>query len=329
MTAPRHVTSTDGVQLAVYDTAGPSGAATIVAVHGYPDNHTVWDGVVGELSDRFHVVTYDVRGTGESGKPTQRAAYRMPQLVDDLAAVLDAVSSDAPVHLLAHDWGSVQAWAAVTDERLTGRIASLTSISGPSIDHAAAWFRTGHRHPVAALRQLLDSWYIVAFQLPRLPELLMGSGRADQLILLGETLNRSALARGAEPRRGKAERINGLQLYRANMLPRLARPQPRSTRIPVQVLAPRGDLFVSVPLQTQAPAPYVERLSTRVVAGGHWVVAERPDAADEPEDFCHRMGQVLQHELVRLLEAPGVERREQRIARYRRLGHVATSSTGR
>jgi acetyl-CoA carboxylase carboxyl transferase subunit beta len=59
------------------------------------------------------------------------------------------------------------------------------------------------------------------------------------------------------------------------------------------------------------------------------IVAERPDAADEPEDFCHRMGQVLQHELVRLLEAPGVERREQRIARYRRLGHVATSSTGR
>ena len=201
MTAPRHVTSTDGVQLAVYDTAGPSGAVTIVAVHGYPDNHTVWDGVVGELADRFHVVTYDVRGTGESGKPTQRAAYRMPQLVDDLAAVLDAVSPDAPVHLLAHDWGSVQAWAAVTDERFTGRIASFTSISGPSIDHAAAWFRTGHRHPVAALRQLLDSWYIVAFQLPRLPELLMGCGRADQLILLGE-----AVAKGCS--------VNGLDLVR-------------------------------------------------------------------------------------------------------------------
>jgi acetyl-CoA carboxylase carboxyl transferase subunit beta len=52
------------------------------------------------------------------------------------------------------------------------------------------------------------------------------------------------------------------------------------------------------------------------------IVAERPDAADEPEDFCRRMGQVLQHELVRLLQADPVTRRAQRIARYRRLGQV-------
>ncbi|HET8613971.1 MAG TPA: carboxyl transferase domain-containing protein [Actinomycetales bacterium] len=56
------------------------------------------------------------------------------------------------------------------------------------------------------------------------------------------------------------------------------------------------------------------------------IVAEHPDAADEPEDFCRRMGQVLQHELVRLLEAPAAERTQQRIARYRRLGHVSPIS---
>lgn len=55
------------------------------------------------------------------------------------------------------------------------------------------------------------------------------------------------------------------------------------------------------------------------------IVAEHPDAADEPEDFCRRMGQVLQHELVRLLEAPAQGRQDERIARYRRLGHVSTA----
>lgn len=50
------------------------------------------------------------------------------------------------------------------------------------------------------------------------------------------------------------------------------------------------------------------------------IVAERPDAADEPEEFCHRMGLVLQHELVRLLEAPAEGRLSARIDRYRRLG---------
>ncbi|HEU5007818.1 MAG TPA: SDR family oxidoreductase [Jatrophihabitantaceae bacterium] len=282
MAPVRHVTSTDGVQLAVYETGPETGpddpaAPVVLAVHGYPDNHTVWDGVVAELSDRFRVVTYDVRGTGESSKPAQRAAYRMPNLVDDLGAVLDAVSPEAPVHLLAHDWGSIQAWAAVTDEHFADRIATFTSISGPSLDHAAAWLRDGYRHPRAALRQLLDSWYIFAFQVPRAPEALMRSGRLDRLLAAGESLHRSALSRQGRPERGVPEKVNGIQLYRANMLPRLARPQPRSTRIPVQVLAPRGDMFVSVPLQTQAPAPYVAQLTTRVIAGGHWVVVDRPD----------------------------------------------------
>ena len=35
------------------------------------------------------------------------------------------------------------------------------------------------------------------------------------------------------------------------------------------------------------------------------IVPERPDAADEPEAFCRRMGQVLQHELVWLMRARG------------------------
>src|SRR5438309_1175852 len=67
----RRVTSTDGVTLAVYEHGDPA-APTIVAVHGYPDNHSVWDGVVELLSDRFHVVTYDVRGAGASDKPSAR-----------------------------------------------------------------------------------------------------------------------------------------------------------------------------------------------------------------------------------------------------------------
>jgi pimeloyl-ACP methyl ester carboxylesterase len=275
MAPTRHVSSTDGVQLAVYESAGTSAhAATVVAVHGYPDNHTVWDGVVAELSGRYRVVTYDVRGSGGSGKPARRAAYRMTQLVDDLAAVLDAVSPDDPVHLLGHDWGSIQLWAAVTDERLIGRIASFTSISGPGLAHVAAWLRAGPRHPRAALRQLAKSWYVLAFQLPALPELLVRSPLMDRLLELG---GRPRLGPLTAPERAEAERVNGLQLYRANMLRRGTRRPIPPTSVPVQVLAPRSDAYVSPALQTQAPAPYVARLSTRVIAGGHWVVAHRPD----------------------------------------------------
>jgi NAD(P)-dependent dehydrogenase (short-subunit alcohol dehydrogenase family) len=74
-----------------------------------------------------------------------------------------------------------------------------------------------------------------------------------------------------------ADKTNGIQLYRANMLPRLSRPRPQRTSIPVQVLAPSNDIFVSTTLQTQAPVPYVADLTTHTISGGHWVVADRPD----------------------------------------------------
>src|SRR3954462_983114 len=99
MTAPtRDVISSDGVRLAVYE-SGPAGAPTVVLVHGYPDNHTLWDETVRLLAVDFHVVTYDVRGAGASEKPAQRRAYRMDQLIEDLRAVLDTTSPDRPVHL--------------------------------------------------------------------------------------------------------------------------------------------------------------------------------------------------------------------------------------
>lgn len=50
------------------------------------------------------------------------------------------------------------------------------------------------------------------------------------------------------------------------------------------------------------------------------VIAERPDAADEPERFCARVAGVLERELTRLLRAGDAMRREARFARYRRIG---------
>lgn len=50
------------------------------------------------------------------------------------------------------------------------------------------------------------------------------------------------------------------------------------------------------------------------------IVAEHPDAADEPEQFCHRMSLVIQYELARLLAVDPEARLANRIARFRRLG---------
>ena len=267
MTSPnRHVLSSDGVALAVYETGDPD-RPTVVAVHGYPDDHTVWDGVVALLADDFHVVTYDVRGAGASEAPSRREGYRIPQLVDDLGAVIDATAPTGGVHLLAHDWGSIQSWSAVTDERFADRLASFTSISGPSLAMASAWLRRTDR--AAALRQLADSWYIGLFQVPLVPETLIRAGVLDRLL--------AGSLRAPAHRRPTRDAVNGLELYRANILAAAARPEVGRTHLPVQVVAPEGDPHVTVRLQCEAPEPYAADLRTHVVDGGHWFFRRSPE----------------------------------------------------
>ncbi|RRO20582.1 SDR family oxidoreductase [Saccharopolyspora rhizosphaerae] len=266
----------DGLRLAVHQ-HGPPDAPTVLAVHGYPDDHTVWDGVVAALSDRYRVVTYDVRGAGGSDRPDGTDGYRLERLADDLFAVAEAVSPDRPVHLLGHDWGSVQSWHVVTDPRAAGRIASFTSISGPCLDHYGRWLRSKLRPNVRDLRELVTqlafSAYIGLFQLPVLPELAWRSGFMGTLIAHLQRWDPKTAERPRRP--ATSDGVNGLELYRANA-GRLGDPVQRHTTVPVQVLAPTGDPFVSTPLQTQVE-DLAEDLRVRELPGGHWLPRSRPE----------------------------------------------------
>lgn len=264
----REVISSDGVRLAVYESGSPD-RPTVLAVHGYPDNHSLWDELVEHLAPDFHVVTYDVRGAGASEKPRERRAYRIGRLVDDVRAVLEATSPDRPVHLVGHDWGSIQSWPVLADQRLAGRIASFTSVSGPSLDYSGAWMRRLDKHPWLSLRQLAHSYYIVLFQLPRLPEVAARRG----IIARGV---RRAGGRAHAPGRNE-DATHGIQLYRANMLGRITRPKPVPADIPVQLVVADQDPFATPELVVGATEPWVPNLTVVPVSGGHWLVSQQPE----------------------------------------------------
>jgi pimeloyl-ACP methyl ester carboxylesterase len=105
----RFVDSADGVRLAVFEQGNPDGPP-LVMVHGWPNSHVMWDGVAPTVADRFRIITYDNRGAGGSDVPKPVRAYTMPKFADDFAAVLAELSPSEPVHVLAHDWGSVGVW---------------------------------------------------------------------------------------------------------------------------------------------------------------------------------------------------------------------------
>lgn len=254
--------------------SGPEDAPVVVLVHGYPDNRRVWDRVVADLENDHRVATYDVRGAGESTAPTSRSGYKLGRLVDDLVAVLDRVSPDGrPIHLVGHDWGSVQLWSAVmhesNDARLRGRLASFTSIGGPGLDLYAHFLRNGlrHRRFGAVGRQLLHSWYAAAFQLPVLPELAFSrlGGRIRAVLEKRERVDHweDATFRG--------DARNGLNLYRANRLEF----RRSTTAVPVQLIVPTKDAFITPALYDDVAsfAPNLRRLD---VVANHWVVRTQP-----------------------------------------------------
>jgi NAD(P)-dependent dehydrogenase (short-subunit alcohol dehydrogenase family)/pimeloyl-ACP methyl ester carboxylesterase len=242
----------DGLRLSVTEQGDP-GSPTILLVHGYPDNSSVWDGVAEVLSDRFHVVRFDVRGTGGSEAPAGRDGYRLDRLAGDIAAVARTVSPGRPVHLVGHDWGSIQAWHAVTEPKYSALFASYTSISGPCLDHIDAWLRrrVSRLRLGSVLRQVAHSWYIGFFQLPALPELAW----------------RTPLLRGRF-RAEQRDAINGIELYRANMLGGHTATE-RRTAVPVQQIALTKDPFVTLPL-LDAAIPFCDRLYRRELPAGHW-----------------------------------------------------------
>ncbi|MFZ2178965.1 MAG: alpha/beta fold hydrolase, partial [Rhodococcus sp. (in: high G+C Gram-positive bacteria)] len=96
----RRTVTNGNVELAVFEEGNPDGE-TLVLVHGWPDTHELWRGVVSSLGDRFRVISYDSRGAGRSTVPTRVTDYRLPVLAADLFAVIDGVSPGRPVHVLA------------------------------------------------------------------------------------------------------------------------------------------------------------------------------------------------------------------------------------
>jgi pimeloyl-ACP methyl ester carboxylesterase len=268
-TLTRRTVEGDGLPIAVWETQRTG--TTVVLVHGYPDTHVVWNRVVERLGSAFHCVVYDVRGAGDSGVPADRSGYRLEHLRSDLVAVLDAVSPSAPVHLVGHDWGSLQAWDAVvradSAPGLAGRIATYTTISGPCLDHVSAWtraaWRGGWTRKREALRQLRHSWYVFAFQVPTLPEIVL------------RRLNRRLLA----TRQGGSyhfaatlpdDATRGINLYRANILTNRQRvPGGPYTDLPVQLVVPLRDRYVT-PAFYRDLHRFVPDLTRVDLDAGHW-----------------------------------------------------------
>ena len=192
----------DGLVFDVWDD-GPAAGEAVVLLHGWPQDHTAWKRVTPLLhAAGLRTLAPDQRGYSPGARPSGPTAYGMRELVADVVALVDQAGVDR-AHLVGHDWGGSVAWAVA--ERHPERLRSLTVLSTPH-HRAMGW---AVRHGDQGLRSL----YMVAFQLPLLPELVLQAGLPHMLRSSGlpaEDVHRYA-ARFREP--GAAS--GGLNWYRA------------------------------------------------------------------------------------------------------------------
>ncbi|BBZ70091.1 SDR family oxidoreductase [Mycobacterium paraseoulense] len=286
------VESADGARIAVFEEGNPDGP-TVVLVHGFPDSHVLWDGVVPLLADRFRILRYDNRGVGESSVPKPVSAYTMDRFADDFAAVTGELSPGRPVHVLAHDWGSVGVWHYLKRPGAGDRIATFTSVSGPSQDQLVDYIFSGLRTPwrprtfARAISQALRLTYMIFFSIPVLAPLV-----------LRLTLSIPALRRNA------VDNIPAEQIHHS---PQLARDAARSVRtypanyfrsfsgrgrgihvvdVPVQLIVNTKDKYVR-PYGYDHTPRFVPRLWRRDIKAGHFSPMSHPQVmAAAVHDFA-------------------------------------------
>ncbi len=144
---------------------GPPSGELVVLLHGFPQTSASWSAQLSTLATAgYRVVAPDQRGYSPGARPDDVASYRIEHLVDDALGVASALGHDR-FHLVGHDWGGAIGWAAASWH--PGRVRSLTVVSTP---HPRALARA-----LAGSLQAVRSAYIPFFQLPWLPETVLGA----------------------------------------------------------------------------------------------------------------------------------------------------------
>ncbi len=142
-----------------------SGDRLALCLHGFPECWYSWRFQMPVLADLgYRVWAPDLRGYGQTDRPTGLSAYAIENLMEDVGALIDVSGANETI-LLAHDWGAVIAWYfAMRKVRPLKRLV-IMNVPHPAVMMRALWGR-----------QLLRSWYIGFFQLPYVPEFLLSLG---------------------------------------------------------------------------------------------------------------------------------------------------------
>lgn len=254
--------------------AGPEEGPPLVLLHGFPEAWFGWEHQIDALVDAgIRVIMPDQRGYNLSERPGRVADYAVDRLAADIVGLVRALGH-ADWHLAGHDWGAAVAWELAFDAPAGLSSVSILNVPEPSVLLKAA----------LSSRQGLRSWYMVAFQVPVLPEaFLLRDGAAPMARGLEGSARPGVFGDEALARYRTAWCRPGaltamIAWYRAAL--RRPRPRPASARVrlPMQILWGEQDAFLGAELVDPSAARCDNVQVIRFPDATHWVQHEEASA---------------------------------------------------
>jgi pimeloyl-ACP methyl ester carboxylesterase len=256
----------------------------VLLLHGFPECWYSWRNQLTIFGDRLRVVAPDLRGYNMSDKPAHVSDYKISKLIDDVTGLIIRLGHEQAI-IVGHDWGAAIAWAVAA--KYPSYVRKLAALQAPP---PAAWRRN------MTFAQALRSWYMLFFQLPRIPEWWIARNDFREL---ERAFSQTAWRRWTFSERDvevykNAFRHTGaltpaINYYRANV-PALLLPEKKERienaplfedisdgRIRVPTLFIYGERDFAIIPQTVrnvgdfVDAPYRE---VRIATAGHWVQQE-------------------------------------------------------
>jgi pimeloyl-ACP methyl ester carboxylesterase len=252
----------------------------VVLLHGFPEFWYGWRAQIEGLSAAgFRVVAPDMRGYNLSSKPEGVAAYDLDLLAADIAGLIRERGEERAC-VAGHDWGGAVAWGTAMNH--PDAVTRLAILNAP---HPRR-FLEEVRHP----QQLVRSWYMLAFQLPWVPERL---AQADRWRFF-----RFGFEHDARPGAFSPEDIERyveawsqpgaltamIAYYRAlfRQSPKRAQARLRPVTAPTRVIWGEHDRYLGASLAEppRADVPQLERV-IRLPGASHWVQHDEPARVTE------------------------------------------------
>jgi pimeloyl-ACP methyl ester carboxylesterase len=256
-----------------------SGERLALCLHGFPESSFSWRYQMPLLARLgYRVWAPDLRGYGRSSRPQGVEAYALEELEEDVASLIEA-SGAKQVLLIGHDWGALIAWYYA----MFG-LPPISKLIIMNVPHPALAQRGLRRW-----RQLLKSWYIFFFQLPKIPEWALARngceaiGRAFRGMAVDKSRFPDEVLRVYRDAAAQPGALTAMVNYYRAWLPSLRRNRLRGTpRIDLPTLMIWGEADAALGKElTYGTDRYVSDLTLRYLPNvSHWVQQEAPETVN-------------------------------------------------